>query len=280
MFRVLAKKKINSQVASMTLEAPHIVENAMAGQFVVIKIDEKGERIPLTIVHADKEKSTIFLIFQEVGKSTKKLSTLKGGDGIMDIIGPLGRAAHIEKVGKVICIGGGVGTAEILPIASAFKDAGNEVISIIGARSKELLLLVDEMKAISSQLHIATDDGSEGKKGFVTDILKELLKKEDKYGLVYAVGPILMMRAVAVITKEYGLKTIVSLNSNMVDATGMCGTCRITVGGQTKFTCVDGPDFDAHQVDFAELINRDRRFNDKEEEALTLYEKTTCGRKG
>ena len=281
MFRILAKKKINSQVVYMKLEAPHVVENARAGQFVVIKIDEKGERIPLTIVYSDKEKGTISLIFQEVGKTTKKLSTLKDGDGVMDVIGPLGRAANVEKVGKVICIGGGVGTAEIYPVANAFKNAGNEVFSIIGARNEELLLLVDEMKAISSRLYIATDDGSEGRKGFVTDILKELLEEDSgKYGLVYAVGPILMMRAVAVITKEYDLKTIVSLNSNMVDATGMCGTCRVTVGGQTKFTCVDGPDFDAHQVDFVELINRDRRFKDKEEEALRLYEKTTCGRKG
>ncbi|MEA3305646.1 MAG: sulfide/dihydroorotate dehydrogenase-like FAD/NAD-binding protein [Candidatus Omnitrophota bacterium] len=280
MFRILVKKKINPQVVYMELEAPHVVENARAGQFVVIRIDEKGERIPLTIVDKSKEKGAISLIFQEAGKTTKKLSAMNSGDGVKDVIGPLGRATDIEKVGNVICIGGGVGTAEIYSVTRAFKKAGNEVISIIGARNKELLLLADEMKAISSQLYIATDDGSAGRKGFVTDILKELLEEnKNKYALVYAVGPILMMKAAAVITKEHNLKTVISLNSNMVDATGMCGTCRVTVGGQTKFTCVDGPDFDAHQVDFGELINRDRRFKDKEEEALRRYEETTRGKK-
>jgi len=279
MFKVLDNKRLNPQVTFMKLDAPHIVKNAMPGQFIVIKIDEKGERIPLTIMESNKKEGTVSIIFQEVGRTTKELATVEAGSAVMDIIGPLGKPAHMEKFGKVICIGGGVGTAEIYPIAKAFKDAGNEVISIIGARNKELLFLVDEMKAISSQFYITTDDGTAGRKGLVTDVLKELLEKE-KVGLVYSVGPILMMRAVAMATKKDNIKTIVSLNANMVDATGMCGTCRVTVGGKTRFTCVDGPDFDAHEVDFTELINRDRRFKDKEEESLKLYEKAKCGCKG
>lgn len=271
MFKILDKKKINPEVTFMKLQAPHVIENARPGQFVVIKIDEKGERIPLTIVDKNEE-GTISIIFQEVGKTTKELAALEVGNEVMDVIGPLGRPTHIEKRGRIICVGGGVGTAEIYPVAKAFKDAGNEIISVIGARNKDLLLFVDEMKAISSETFITTDDGSEARKGLVTDVLKELLKKE-KFDLVYSVGPVLMMRAVAETTRRYNIKTIVSLNANMVDATGMCGTCRVKVGGETKFTCVDGPDFDAHQIDFTEFINRDRRFKDKEEESLKTYEK-------
>lgn len=276
MYKILDKRRLNSQVSFMRLEAPHVVENAKAGQFIVIKIDEKGERIPLTIFDSNKKEGTISIIFQEVGKTTKRLAALERRGNVMDIIGPLGRPTHLERVGKIICVGGGVGTAEIYPVAKAFKGAGNEIVSIVGARNKELLLLLDEMKALSSQLHITTDDGSAGRKGFVTDVLKELLKKGG-YNLVYAVGPILMMRAVADATREYNIKTIVSLNANMVDATGMCGTCRVRVGGETKFTCVDGPDFDAHRVDFVEFINRDRRFKDKEEKSLCRYEKQKRG---
>ena len=273
MFKILQKKRVNSEVTFMKLEAPHVVENAKPGQFIVIKIDEKGERIPLTILDKDKKRGTLSIMFQEVGKTTKQLATLETGSFVMDIIGPLGNPTHVEKVGRVICIGGGVGAAEIYPVAKAFKEAGNEIISIIGARNKELLLLCEEVDAISSHLYITTDDGTAGRKGFVTDVLEELLKK-DGYNLVYAVGPILMMRAAAAVTKKYNIKTIVSLNAIMVDATGMCGTCRVTVGGKTKFTCVDGPDFDAHEIDFTEFINRDRRFKDKEEESLKCYEET------
>ncbi|MBU4377437.1 MAG: sulfide/dihydroorotate dehydrogenase-like FAD/NAD-binding protein, partial [Candidatus Omnitrophica bacterium] len=247
--------------------------------FVVLKIDEKGERIPLTIVDTNKKEEAVTIIFQEAGTTTKCLANLERGESIMDIIGPLGRSTHVEKLGRVICVGGGVGTAEIYPVAKAFKEAGNEVTSIVGARNRELVLLTDEMKATSDHFHIATDDGSSGEKGFVTDILKKLLDK-DTYNLVYAVGPIFMMKAVAMLTKQYNLKTMVSLNANMVDATGMCGTCRVTVGGKTKFACVDGPDFDAHEIDFDEFINRDRRFKDKEEESLRHHEKTGCRRKG
>ena len=278
MFKILDKKRINPEITFMKLEAPHVVKNAKPGQFIVIKIDEKGERIPLTVMESNKEEGTVSIIFQEVGKTTKQLAALEAGGAVMDIIGPLGKPTHIEKIGKIICIGGGVGTAEIYPVAKAFKEAGNEIISIIGARNKELLFLIDEMKAISSLTFITTDDGTAGRKGLVTDVLEELLKK-DKYNLVYSVGPILMMRAVAAVTKKYNIKTIVSLNAIMVDATGMCGTCRVTVGGKTKFTCVDGPDFDAHEIDFTEFINRDRRFKDKEEESLRCYEKTKCARK-
>lgn len=293
MFTIVDKKRLNSQVTLMKLKAPHVVRNAKAGQFVVIKTDKEGERIPLTIVDTNKKEETISIIFQEVGTTTKCLAKFEKGDSVMDILGPLGKATHTGEAGKVICVGGGVGTAEIYPVAKAFREAGNEVTSIVGARSKDLLLLLDEMKATSNQFYIATDDGSFGKKGFVTDILKELLDKtplertrgsipmdKEKYDLVYAVGPIFMMKAVAILTKKYNLKTIVSLNANMVDATGMCGTCRVTVAGETKFACVDGPDFDAHEIDFEEFISRDRRFKDKEEESLKYHEKTGCRRKG
>lgn len=273
-YKILDKKRLNPQVTFMKLEAPHIVENAKPGQFIVIKIAETGERIPLTIVDNNINEGAISIIFQEIGKTTKELATLDVGNKVMDIIGPLGRPTHIEKLGRILCVGGGVGTAEIYPVARAYKEAGNEIVSIIGARNKDLLLFVDEMKALSSRIYITTDDGSAGRKGFVTDVLEELLKKES-FVLVYAVGPVLMMKAVAVATKNYNIKTIVSLNANMIDATGMCGTCRVKVGGKTKFTCVDGPDFDAHQVDFVEFINRDGRFKDKEEESLRHYERCT-----
>ncbi len=279
MFTIVDKKRLNPQVTLMKLKAPHVVRNAKAGQFVVIRTDKEGERIPLTIVDTDKKDETITIIFQEVGTTTKCLARFEKGDSVMDILGPLGKATHVEKIGKVICVGGGVGTAEIYPVAKAFREAGNEVTSIVGARSKDLLLLLNEMKATSDQFYIATDDGSFGKKGFVTDILKEMLDKE-KHDLVYAVGPIFMMRAVAILTKKYNLKTMVSLNANMVDATGMCGTCRVTVAGKTKFACVEGPDFDAHEIDFEEFISRDRRFKDKEEESLKYHEKAGCRRKG
>jgi len=276
MYKIIDKKRLNPQITFMKLEAPHIVENVKPGQFIVLKIDEKGERIPLTIVESDKEEGTISLIFQEVGKTTKELAKVECGESIMDVIGPLGKPTHIDNFGKIICVGGGVGTAEIYPVAKAFKGAGNEIISIIGAREKGLLLFVDEMKELSADLYITTDDGSAGRKGLVTEVLEELLKKE-KYRLVYAVGPVLMMRAVANTTRAHNIKTIVSLNANMVDATGMCGTCRVKVGDETKFTCVHGPEFDAHKIDFTEFINRDRRFKDKEKESLAFYEKTECG---
>ncbi len=273
MYGVLEKKKMCSDVTFMRIEAPHVIENAKPGQFVVIKIHEKGERIPLTIVETDVAEKSVTIIFQEVGKTTKELATLNPGSSVSDIIGPLGHPTPIEKYGRVVCIGGGVGTAEVYPVARALRQAGNEITSIIGARNKGLLFLVDEMKALSCEFHVTTDDGSYGRKGLVTDVLKELLGK-NRYGLVYTVGPILMMKAVADMTRSCGIKTLASLNANMVDATGMCGTCRVTVGGQTKFTCVDGPDFDAHRIDFVELINRDSRFKAQQEESLRRYEKT------
>ena len=279
MYKILDKKRLNPQMTFMKVEAPHVIKNVRPGQFIVLKIGEKGERIPLTVVESDGEKGAISLIFQEVGKTTKELAAMKTGEAISDVIGPLGKPTHIEDFGRIICVGGGVGTAEIYPVAKAFKAAGNEITSILGARDKGLLLFVHEMKRLSSGFYVTTDDGSAGRKGLVTDVLNELLAKE-KYDLVYAVGPILMMRAVADATRSHNTKTVVSLNANMVDATGMCGTCRVSVGGETKFTCVHGPEFDAHKIDFTEFINRDRRFKDKEQESLKSYEETECGCKG
>lgn len=254
----------------MEIEAPHAVKNAKPGQFVVIHTDETAERIPLTICSADPKKGTITIIFQIVGATTSRLNLLNEGDDIRDILGPLGHPTEIKKYGKAVCIAGGVGIAEILPVAKALKEQGNFVLSIIGARNKDLLILKDEMLAASSKLMVTTDDGSLERKGFVTDVLDEELKK-DKYGMIFCVGPIPMMRRTAQVAKANNAKIKVSLNSNMVDATGMCGTCRITVGGKTYFTCVDGPEFDGELVDFDELIARDKRFAREEKTALEEF---------
>lgn len=247
--------------------------NAKAGQFVVVMIEESGERIPLTLADTDKSKGLISLIFQEVGFTTKKLGLLNEGDTLFAVLGPLGKPTHSEKVGTVICIGGGVGIAEVYPVSRAFKEAGNHVIGIIGARSKELLILEEEMKKVCEELFVTTDDGSYGRKGFVTDVLKEQLDKianakDTNNCLVYAIGPVPMMARVADVTRPYNVKTVVSLNPIMVDATGMCGSCRVTVAGETKFGCVDGPEFDAHQVDFKELTERLSFFKQQEQECL------------
>ncbi len=269
MHKIVKKSELNEQVTLMEIEAPHVVKNAKPGQFVIVHIDEKAERIPLTICDADSKKGTITIIFQVVGTTTSRLNLLNKGDSIRDILGPLGHPTEIKKYGKTICIAGGVGIAEILPVAKALKEEGNYVLSIIGARSKGLLILKDEMQAASSKLMIATDDGSLEHKGFVTDVLDEELKK-DKYEMIFCVGPIPMMRRAAQVAKARNAKIKVSLNSNMVDATGMCGTCRISVGGKTYFTCVDGPEFDGALVDFDELIARDKRF--AKEEKISLEE--------
>ncbi|MFC1645852.1 sulfide/dihydroorotate dehydrogenase-like FAD/NAD-binding protein [Candidatus Omnitrophota bacterium] len=259
MFRIIKKEQLANSVKKIVVEAPLVSLNAKAGQFVVVMVDGEGERIPLTLADTDKEKGLITLIFQEVGYTTKKLGTLEEGDDIFSILGPLGKPTDLEKFGTAICIGGGVGIAEILPVSKAFKKAGNKVLGIIGARSKDLLILENEMKESCDELFVTTDDGSYGRKGFVTGVLKELLDKESdpKDGLiVYAIGPVPMMAKVSEVTKLFKVKTIVSLNPIMVDATGMCGSCRVTVAGETKFGCVDGPEFDAHQVDFKELMER------------------------
>ena len=257
------------KITEIKLNAPLIAAKAQAGEFVVLMVNQEGERIPLTIVDADKNIGQVRLIFQEVGLSTKLLGKLNPGDLLYALVGPLGRATHIKEYGKVILVGGGVGIAEILPVAKSLKKAGNYIVSILGARTKELLILEQGMKGLSDELYITTDDGSVGRKGFVSDVLKELLTKDD-YDIVYAVGPIPMMKASADITKDYKLRTIVSLNALMVDGTGMCGCCRVSIAGQVKFTCVDGPEFDAHLVDWDQLISRNNTYIDKERHICQL----------
>jgi len=323
MFRIIDKRDLAKDITKIVVEAPQIAKKAKAGQFVVVIVDEKGERIPLTLADWDKNKGTISLIFQKVGYTTKRLGTLNIGDNIQHILGPLGhptetnpstllkidgerpstsledrtlsersesngRSRTTKNMDTVICIGGGVGIAEVYPVSRAFKEAGNRVMGIIGARSKDLLILEKEMKEVCEELFITTDDGSYGEKGFVSDVLKKILngqtgkwfdrltiprtipgkvegRANGQTNLVYAIGPVLMMKAVSLLTKDYKIKTIVSLNSIMVDATGMCGSCRCTVDGKTVFGCVDGPDFDGHQVNFEELEKRLNLFRAQEE---------------
>jgi ferredoxin/flavodoxin---NADP+ reductase len=273
MFKILTKENLNASTAKIIVEAGEIAAKAMAGQFVVLIIDETGERIPLTLAGWDKNKGTITLIFQKVGFSTERLGRLKTGDSIAHILGPLGHPTEVKNVGTVVCIGGGVGIAEMLPVSQAFKAAGNRVIGIIGSRARDLLILEEEMKQVCDELFVVTDDGSAGKRGLVTDILKSLLEASEKSthtifpGIVYAIGPVAMMKAVAEMTRGCGIKTIVSLNPIMVDATGMCASCRCTVAGKTAYGCVDGPDFDGHEVDFDELQKRLRTFKDEEGKA-------------
>ena len=274
MYRIVEKKKLSKESYLLRVEAPLIAKKRKAGQFISLRIDETGERIPLTIVDSDEQ--TITLIFQEVGKTTAKLGRLEEGEFILDVVGPLGRPTHIEKVGTVVCIGGGIGIAVAYPQAKAFKEAGNKVICIIGARSKELLILEEETKKVSDELRIVTDDGSYGRRGFVTDSLKELIEEKENINLVLAVGPLVMMQAVSELTRPYKLKTMVSLNPIMIDGTGMCGSCRVTVGGETRFVCVHGPEFDGHLVDFDELANRQKMYLKEEKECLGNHPK--CSR--
>lgn len=264
MFKILKKKELSAGVQLFELEAPRIAKKARPGQFVILRIDEEGERIPLTIADFDREVETITIIFQEVGASTKQLGAMQEGDAIVDLVGPLGNKTHIERMGNVVCIGGGIGVAPIYPIARAMKEAGNHVISIMGARSKDILILEDEMRAVSDEVYITTDDGTKGVKGFVTDQLKTLIDSGMEIGVVIAIGPVVMMRSVAETTRPYGIHTVVSLNPIMVDGTGMCGGCRVKIGEESKFACVDGPEFDAHQVDFAGLMSRQRMYKAKE----------------
>lgn len=258
------------RITALEVISPEISCSAKAGQFVVLMVSEKGERIPLTIVDKDIKKGTITLILQEVGLTTKLLGRLNPDDSLYALTGPLGHSSEVKKYGRLILVGGGVGIAEIYPVAKALKETGNHITTILGARSKDLLILEKELKSVSDEIHIVTDDGSYGKRGFTTQALEELLKN-GKYDLVYAVGPIPMMQRVSEVTKNYGVKTIVSLNALMVDATGMCGCCRVTVGGDTKFSCVDGPEFDAHLVDWDELEKRSKIYLDKEKHICNLY---------
>jgi NAD(P)H-flavin reductase len=276
-FKILKKQELVPTIHLMDISAPRIAKKAQPGQFVILRIDETGERIPLTIADFDREKGTITTIFMVVGKTTMELSSLKAGGELQDFIGPLGNPAHIENEGTVLLVGGGVGVAPIFPQARAFKEAGNKVISIIGARSANLLLWEDRMREVSDELYITTDDGTKGHHGFVTDIVKKLLEGGTKIDRVVAIGPPVMMRSVAGVTKPFNVKTIVSLNSIMVDGTGMCGACRVLVGNETKFACVDGPEFDAHLVDFTLLMNRLAMYQPEEKLAVEKYK---CEREG
>ncbi|MCG8684635.1 MAG: sulfide/dihydroorotate dehydrogenase-like FAD/NAD-binding protein [Desulfobacterales bacterium] len=253
------------------IEAPRISRKAKPGQFVILQADETGERIPLTMADTDPEKGTITIIYMVIGKSTARFKDLEVGDDYYALIGPLGAPTHIEKVGKVVCVGGGTGIAVLHPITRALKAAGNEVTTILGARSYDLLIMEEKMRDASHNFHICTDDGSEGHHGFVTDVLKDVLEKED-IDMVVAIGPIPMMKFCSLITKEKDVKTLVSLNPIMVDGTGMCGCCRVSVGGDTKFACVDGPEFDGHKVDFDELAKRLASYLDDEKASMEAYE--------
>ncbi len=258
------------------IPAPRIARRRQAGQFVVLRVDEKGERIPLTIVGSEPESGTVTLVVQEVGTSTRKLGALKEGEAILDLTGPLGHPTEVKKWGRVACLAGGIGTAEVLPVVEAVRAAGNTTLAIVGARSRDLLILEEEMRAAADGLYITTDDGSYGRHGVVTDVLLSLINDGAVPDRVYAIGPVPMMKAVADLTRPYGIPTIVSLNALMVDGTGMCGCCRVTVGGETKFTCVDGPDFDGHQVDFAELVQRQKVYLGPEKSSLNRFEES-CG---
>ena len=271
--KILNKKIINDvsgvRITQLDILSPDIAAKALPGQFVMLMVSEKGERIPLTLVSTDKVKGVVSLIFQEAGFTTKSLGQLNFGDALYSLVGPLGHPTEIKKIGKIILVGGGVGIAEILPVARALKESGNQVMTILGSRNKDLLILESELKNASDEIYIMTDDGSYGRKGFTTDMLKELLSR-DKYDLVYAVGPIPMMKRVAAVSKEFGVRTLVSLNALMVDATGMCGCCRVSVNGEVKFSCVDGPDFDGHGVDWDELEKRNKVYSVQEKHICNL----------
>ena len=267
MYKIVRKTDFSDLVVRFEIEAPRIAKARKAGHFVIVRVSEKGERIPFTIAEADVKKGTITLVVQRVGVSSTKLCALNEGDYIQDVVGPLGKATHIEKYGTVVCAGGGVGVAPLLPIVQAMKKAGNRVIVVLAARNKDLIILKDEMCASSDEVILMTDDGSSGKKGLVTNGIEEVIQRE-KVDFCVTIGPAIMMKFVAILTKKYDIPTVASLNTIMVDGTGMCGACRVSVGGQTKFVCVDGPEFDAHQVDFDEMIQRLKAYKDVEQEAL------------
>jgi NAD(P)H-flavin reductase len=275
MFKILSMEKLTPVIDCLKLEAADISNKARAGQFVIIRVDELGERVPLTLADWDAAGGTITLVAQEVGTSTRKLGAMKAGDSIVNLVGPLGLATHIEKYGTVVCVGGGVGIAPIYPIARSMKQAGNRVLSIIGARNRELLFWEDKMRMVSDEITVTTDDGSYARKGLVTEPLKEILERE-KVDRLIAIGPAIMMKFCSLTTKPFNIPTIVSLNSIMVDGTGMCGCCRLSVGGTTKFACVDGPDFDGHQVDWDIVFDRQKVYLKEEKESLDRWEACQC----
>ena len=275
MYKIVRKQELNASVTLMEIEAPAVAKKALPGQFIILRIDEEGERIPLTVAGTDKERGTVTIIFQKVGYTTKKLDLLNEGDALLDFVGPLGRASELEGMKRVAVIGGGLGVAIAYPQAKALHEMGAEVDVIVGFRSTDLMILMDELKAASTNLYVMTDDGSNGHQGFVTTALEEQLKAGVKYDHVIAIGPLVMMRAVCRLTKEYNIPTIVSMNPIMIDGTGMCGGCRLTLNQDgkrvTKFACVDGPDFDGYEVDFDEAMSRGRMYNAFERKA---YEET------
>jgi ferredoxin--NADP+ reductase len=281
-YRIVEKKVLAPTITKYLIEAPYVARKRKAGNFVIIRVDETGERIPLTLVDSNLTNGTITLIVQAIGKTTKALALKKEGDSIMDVMGPLGNPTPIESGKTIACIGGGVGTAELYPITKALKDAGNTIYTIVGARSKDLVILESEMEQVSNKLYITTDDGSYKRKGFVTDQLKELLEANLGINMVYAIGPLPMMRAVSNLTKPYNVRTLVSLNAVMVDGTGMCGGCRVTVNGKMKFACVDGPEFEGHEVDFDEMLLRNRSYTDMEKISIDRFaeEPHVCRREG
>ncbi len=272
MNKVLEKEFITSSVFRMKVEAAEIARRRKAGQFIILRTCDVGERIPLTIADAHPGEGWLELVVQVVGKTTKHLSTLEPGDALCDMVGPLGRPTHIELYGTVVIVGGGIGIAPSHPIAQALKAAGNQVISILGGRSKDLVIMEDRMRETSDRILITTDDGSYGMKGLVTDALQKLIDEEVTIDLVVAIGPPIMMKFVSLLTKKYEIPTLVSLNTIMVDGTGMCGACRVTVGNETKFVCVDGPEFDGHKVDFDEMMKRLRMYEIHERESLSRYD--------
>ena len=270
MYDIVRKRVLNPEVTLLEVSAPLIAKKALPGQFIILRIDEKGERIPLTIADTDASRGTVTIIFQAVGATTKQLAALKEGDALLDFVGPLGRPSEFEGVKKAAVVGGGLGTAIAYPQAKHLFKSGVDVDVIAGFRTKDLIILEDELKAACTRLFLTTDDGSNGNKGFVTDALKSLIDAGNQYDLVVAIGPLVMMKFVCKTTAPYGIKTVVSMNPIMIDGTGMCGGCRVTVGGETKFACVDGPDFDGHQVDFDEAIRRSRMYKTQEAHACNL----------
>ncbi|MGM9781991.1 MAG: sulfide/dihydroorotate dehydrogenase-like FAD/NAD-binding protein [Paludibacteraceae bacterium] len=266
MYRIVDKSYFSPNVLRLEIEAPLIAKARKAGHFVIVRVDERGERIPLTIAGADVQRGTITLVVQKIGVSSTKLCNLNVGDEVTDVVGPLGKATHIERFGTVVCACGGVGTAPMLPIAEALKQAGNRVITVLAARTKDLVILEEQMRQFSDEVVVMTDDGSYGQKGLVTAGVESVIQRE-KVDFCVTIGPAIMMKFVSLLTKKYEVPTIASLNTIMVDGTGMCGACRVTVGGQTKFVCVDGPEFDAHQVDFDEMMMRLGAYRAEEQEA-------------
>ena len=279
MFKILKKEELSPNVYAMEIDAPRVAKKAEPGQFIVLRVNEEGERIPLTIANFDRETGRILIVFQVIGASTMELAALNEGDSVLDFVGPLGRPSEIGKLdGTMVVVGGGIGVAPTFPIARAMKEAGNKVIAIMGAKTKDILVMEDEMKEVTDEIVVTTDDGSRGIKGFVTNAVQALVDRGEKIAQITAIGPVIMMKSVADATRDLGIKTVVSLNPIMVDGTGMCGGCRVTVGDETKFACVDGPEFDGHLVDFKGLMSRQRMYRDMEAEEKDHVCKIGLGR--